>query len=223
MECPIGVEYAGVKGNGERVMGIIDGGAFTTYVNPNKNTYFKCPDDWSLEEAATIPVVYLTVYTAFFLVAQIEKGKTVLIHAGSGGVGLAAIRVAFAYGLEVFTTVSTEGKKRFLLKEFPQLKRENIGNSRDTSFEDMIMENTNGKGVDYVLNSLVEEKLQASLRCLAWGGKFLEIGKYDLMRNSKLGMNFFRDQKSFSTCNFNDFVKTDRQRMKVSDIVTNSG
>ncbi len=218
-ESPLGFEYAGVKGNGERVMGISGGGAFTTYINPNKNLCFKCPDDWSLEEAATIPIVYLTVYTAFFVVSQIVKGKTVLIHAGSGGVGLAAIRVAFAYGLEVFTTVSTEEKKRFLLKEFPQLKKENIGNSRDTSFEDMIMENTNGKGVDYVLNSLVEDKLQASLRCLAWGGKFIEIGKYDIVRNNKLGMNFFRDQKSISTCNFGEIAKTESRRIEVSDIV----
>jgi fatty acid synthase len=222
LESPIGLEYAGVKGNGERVMGIIDGGAFTTYINPNQSMNLKCPDDWSLEEAATVPIVYLTVYTAFFHFVQIEKGKTVLIHAGSGGVGLAAIRVAFAYGLEVFTTVSTEEKNKFLLKEFPQLKKENIGNSRDTSFVDMIMENTNGKGVDYVLNSLIEEKLQASLRCLTWGGKFIEIGKYDMMRNSKLGMKFFTSQRSFYMCAVDDLLRTESHRMKVSGIILKS-
>jgi fatty acid synthase len=217
LECPIGLEYAGVKKNGERVMGVLDGGAFTTYVNPSKTLNFKCPDNWTLEEAATIPIAYITVYTAFFHVVQIEKGKTILIHAGSGGVGLAAIRVAFAYGLEVFTTVSTEEKKKFLLKEFPQLKEVNIGNSRDTSFKGMIMKNTNGKGVDYVLNSLVEEKLQASLRCLARGGKFIEIGKYDMLRNSSLGMRFFREQKSFYMCAVNELTETERHKMKVSD------
>lgn len=129
--------------------------------------------------------------------ARIEKGKSILIHAGSGGVGLAAIRVAFAYGLEVFTTVSTDEKKKFLLKEFPQLKENNIGNSRDVSFEKLIMLRTKGKGVDYVLNSLSEEKLQASIRCLGKGGKFLEIGKFDMANDTKIGLSSFLNELSF--------------------------
>ena len=62
-----------------------------------------------------------------------------------------------------------------------------IGNSRDTSFEQLIMRETNGRGVDLVLNSLAEEKLLASVRCLAKGGRFLEIGKFDLSNNNPLG------------------------------------
>ncbi len=111
----LGFEYAGVKRDGTRVMGMANCCAFATHVKAHPSIIFKCPDNWTLEEAATIPCAYLTVYTAFFDVIQIEKGKTILIHAGSGGVGFAAIRVAFAYGLEVFTTVSTEEKKKFLL------------------------------------------------------------------------------------------------------------
>lgn len=120
-----------------------------------------------------------------------------MIHAGCGGVGLAAIRVAFAYGLEVFTTVSTEEKRNFLLKEFPELKKQNIGNSRDTSFEDMVMMNTNGNGVDYVLNSLAGDKLRASIRCLGKAGKFLEIGKFDLENDTKIGLGKFLNELSF--------------------------
>lgn len=120
-----------------------------------------------------------------------------MIHAGCGGVGLAAIRVAFAYGLEVFTTVSTEDKKKYLLNAYPLLKKNNIGNSRDTTFEDMVMTNTNGKGVDYVLNSLADEKLHASIRCLGKGGKFLEIGKFDLENDTKIGLGRFINELSF--------------------------
>jgi NADPH:quinone reductase-like Zn-dependent oxidoreductase len=68
-----------------------------------------------------------------------------------------------------------------------QLTDRNIGNSRDTSFEQLIMSETNGRGVDLVLNSLSEEKLQASVRCFAPGGRFLEIGRFDLENNSRLG------------------------------------
>lgn len=73
----------------------------------------------------------------------------------------------------------------------------NIGNSRDTSFEQLILTETNGRGVDLVLNSLAGEKLQASVRCLANGGRFLEIGKFDLSNNTALGMSLFLKNTSF--------------------------
>lgn len=83
---------------------------------------WRVPDTVSLRDAATIPAVYGTIYYAFFFYNPISKGKSILIHAGSGGIGLAAIRIALAYGLEVFTTCSTEQKKKFILEQFPQLK-----------------------------------------------------------------------------------------------------
>jgi len=72
-----------------------------------------------------------------------------------------------------------------------QLTDRNVGNSRDTTFEQLIMSETNGRGVDLVLNSLTEEKLQASVRCLALGGRFLEIGKFDLENNNYLGRLYY--------------------------------
>ena len=139
-----------------------------------------------------------------------------MIHAGSGGVGLAAIRVAFAYGLDVYTTVSTEEKKIFLLNEFPQLKRENIGNSRDLSFEKMIQMRTKGKGVHYVLNSLAEEKLIASIRCLGKGGKFLEIGKFDMANNTKIGLGSFLNELSFHAIMVDKLFKAPEKEKLVS-------
>ena len=195
--CVLGLEYAGCNENGQRVMGMVLSGGLASFVEADEKFLWECPDDWTLEEAATVPVVYATVYCAYFNAAQIKKGKSILIHAGTGGVGLAAIRVAFAYGLEVYTTVSNEEKKKFLLNEFPELKENNIGNSRDISFEDLVMNSTDGKGVDYVLNSLADEKLQASVRCLGKGGKFLEIGKFDMEKDSNIGLGHFLKEISF--------------------------
>lgn len=90
------------------------------------------------------------------------------------------------HGCEVFTTVSTKEKREFLQKHFPQLQDRNFGNSRDLSFEEHILKETNGYGVDIVLNSLAEEKLRASVRCLAPYGRFLEIGKYDIISNNMI-------------------------------------
>lgn len=78
-----------------------------------------------------------------------------------------------------------------------QIPPENIANSRDTSFEDMILERTKGRGVDLVLNSLVGNKLEASTRCLARHGRFLEIGKVDLAANKPFGMHFFLRDASY--------------------------
>lgn len=121
-DCLLGLEYSGITATGERVMGMVEVGAMATQIKAVDNITWTVPNGLTLREAATIPVVYVTVYYAFFLYRPISRGKSILIHAGSGGVGLAAIRVALAYGLEVYTTVSTEQKRNFVMNLFPQLK-----------------------------------------------------------------------------------------------------
>lgn len=128
---------------------------------------------------------------------RLQPGESVLVHAGTGGVGQASIAIALHMGCTVFTTVSSQAKRDFLKQRFPQLTDNNIGNSRDTSFEQLILNETNGRGVDVVLNSLAAEQLQASVRCLAIGGRFLEIGKVDLSNNSALGMSVFLKNTTF--------------------------
>lgn len=200
----MGFEFSGVTNKGRKVMGLGPTGAMATHYELSQTLLWDVPANWSLEEAASVPLVYYTVYLAFFITSRIEKGKTILIHAGTGGVGLAAIQVALSYGLDVYTTVGTDEKKKFLLERFPQLKADKIGNSRDTTFEKMIRVSTKGKGVDFVLNSLSEEKLQASIRCLAMNGTFLEIGKYDIMNKTKFDMGHFAKRINFKAVFFDD-------------------
>lgn len=120
-----------------------------------------------------------------------------MVHAGTGGVGQAAINIALYYNCTVFTTVGTPEKRNFIKKHFPQIPDNHIGNSRDVSFEHMVKRGTKGRGVDYVLNSLSEEKLIASIRCLATGGCFLEIGKFDLAKDNPLYLELMRKGASF--------------------------
>ncbi|XP_048482207.1 fatty acid synthase [Plutella xylostella] len=196
-ECVQGFEITGRTPNGSRVMAMVRNSGMANMVAGDRCLLWCIPDEWSFEEAATVPVAYGTVYYAMVMVGQMQRGESILIHAGSGGVGQAAINVALHYGLEVFTTVGTAEKRAFIKKLFPQLKDSNIGNSRDTSFEDMIRRETNGKGVDLVLNSLADDKLQASVRCLGYRGRFLEIGKFDISNNTPIGMHFFLKETSF--------------------------
>ena len=187
----IGMEFSGKDQNGNRIFAFCASKAIATTLLLRKIEPFvwKIPEHWTMAEAATVPVVYVTVYYALFIRGRLRPGESVLIHAGSGGVGQAAISVCLAKGCPVFTTVGSQAKRDFLLKEFPQLKASHIGNSRDTSFEEMVLKETNGRGVDLVLNSLSDDKLQAGLRCLADFGRFIEIGKYDIIQNNAVNLS----------------------------------
>jgi fatty acid synthase len=132
--------------------------------------------------------------------------------------GIAAIRVALSYGLEVFTTVSTEAKKKYLLDQFPGLDEKNIGNSRDCSFESLVKRRTNGVGVNYVLNSLAEAKMQATVRCLAENGVFLEVGKFDMLMENKISLAIFLQGIEFKAVLIN--TKTLNQKPHVKAFLT---
>ncbi|XP_017783102.1 PREDICTED: fatty acid synthase-like [Nicrophorus vespilloides] len=188
-ECCLGFEYSGKKQNGERVMSFVSGGAISNIIECDPLLTWRIPDQWSLEEAATVPVVYLTVIVAMKLRGKLKRGESVLIHSGTGGVGQAAINYAHHCSCNIFVTVGSMEKKQYLLQHYPFLKESQIGNSRDTTFEQMVFRETDGRGVDLVLNSLAEEKQVASVRCLTVGGRFLEIGKFDLASNNRLTLD----------------------------------
>ncbi|KAL6257917.1 hypothetical protein P5V15_011516 [Pogonomyrmex californicus] len=194
---PLGMEYVGYDANGQRVMGLRDTDCIANIVDKDEGFYWKIPDAWTFEEAATVPCVYSTVYYALYILGKMKKGDKILIHSGTGGIGQAAIHLALHEGCEIFTTVGTHEKRDFIKELFPTILDEHIGNSRDVSFEQIIMRQTHGRGVDIVLNSLAEEKLIASVRCLAQNGRFLEIGKFDMVSNNCLNMSLFQKGISF--------------------------
>ncbi|KAL3270572.1 hypothetical protein HHI36_021109 [Cryptolaemus montrouzieri] len=196
-ECVQGFEFCGRDLTGRRVMGMVNHGALTTMLAADKYLLIDIPDEWSMEDAATVPVVYATVIHALSGVGRMKKGESVLIHSGTGGVGQAAINYALASGCVVFTTVGTPEKRELIKQLFPQIDDSHIGNSRDLTFEKMVKQGTRGRGVDLVLNSLSEDKLLASVRCLAQGGRFLEIGKFDLASNHPLGLKLLERDCSF--------------------------
>ncbi|RVE51369.1 hypothetical protein evm_003924 [Chilo suppressalis] len=196
-DCILGLEFSGRAENGRRVMGMVAARALATSVVADSAFLWDVPEAWSLEEAATVPVAYATAYYALAVRGRMRRGDSVLVHAGSGGVGQAAIAIALHAGATVFTTVGTPEKRAFLHKRFPALSDANIGNSRDTSFEQLVLRRTRGRGVDLVLNSLADDKLRASIRCLAEGGRFLEIGKLDLSNNTQVGLSIFLKNTTF--------------------------
>ncbi|KAJ8964696.1 hypothetical protein NQ317_001270 [Molorchus minor] len=214
-ELSIGFEYSGVSSGSKRVMGMIAYECLALRVQNDPLFTWEVPDAWSLEEAATVPCVYATCYYAMIIRGQMKQGDTILIHAGSGGIGLAAISIALSMSCTVYTTVGSQEKKDYLIKVFPQLKPRNIGNSRNASFKNMILQNTNGKGVDLVLNSLSAELFQESLKCIAMRGTFLEIGKVDFFNGTPINSGIF-----LKNCTFHGILLDDLfdNNLKVNQI-----
>ncbi|MFE6505552.1 SDR family NAD(P)-dependent oxidoreductase [Kitasatospora sp. NPDC057738] len=161
---------------GERVFGFFAGGAAVRAVT-DRRLLARVPQGWSFAQAASVPLVFATAYYGLRDLADAQRGESVLVHAAAGGVGMAAVQLARHFGLEVFGTASP-GKWR-TLRELG-LDEAHIASSRDLAFEERFRTATGGRGVDLVLNSLAGEFTDASLRLLAEGGRFLEMGKTDV-------------------------------------------
>ncbi|MEV0901809.1 type I polyketide synthase [Actinoplanes sp. NPDC049802] len=130
------------------------------------------PPEIGWEQAAALPVAYVTAYHALHDLAALRAGDRVLIHAAAGGVGQAAVQLALRAGARVYATASPH--------KWPMLRAqgvEYVTNSRSLGFAADIRAATGGEGVDLVLNSLSGEYVSAGLRCLAAGGRFVELGK----------------------------------------------
>ena len=153
----------------------------------------KMPDTLSYEEAATLPVVFMTAWYALNNVARIKAGETILVHAGAGGVGMAAIQIAHHLGAEVIASAGSP-TKRALLKT---LGVKHVIDSRRGDFAESVMELTHGRGVNVVLNALAAEAIPMGLSCLAESGRFLEIGKRDIYMNSRIPLWGLRRNSSF--------------------------
>jgi NAD(P)-dependent dehydrogenase (short-subunit alcohol dehydrogenase family) len=169
---------------------------------------FPVPDHMSSEDCATIAIVYLTAYYSLFDKAGLVSGQSVLVHAGAGGVGMATIHLCQKRGIKVYTTCSDS--KRQALKDRFGLKDEQIGPSRSAAFKPWLMEQTGGRGVDCVLNSLAGDLLLASVDCVASGGSFCEIGKYDIQQRSKVGMDLLERNINFVVIDLLPLLKDKR-------------
>ncbi|HEX8688964.1 MAG TPA: SDR family NAD(P)-dependent oxidoreductase, partial [Solirubrobacterales bacterium] len=176
---------------GDRVMGMISD-AFAPLAVAERDFLAPIPDDWSFEQAAAIPIVFLTAFYALNDLAGLEPGERVLIHAGAGGVGTAAIQLALDLGAEVFATASPA--KHDVLRK-AGLDRDHIASSRDLEFKERFLEATEGQGVDVVLNSLAGEFVDASLDLMRSGGRFLEMGKTDVRDSERIAAD--RDGVSY--------------------------
>jgi acyl transferase domain-containing protein/NADPH:quinone reductase-like Zn-dependent oxidoreductase/thioesterase domain-containing protein/acyl carrier protein len=167
--------------------------AFRSYAITDARMAFRMPRGMSFMQAATLPTVFLTAHYALNHLARLQRGERILIHAAAGGVGQAALQIARSLGLEIFATAGTPEKRRLL----SDMGVPHVMSSRNLEFADEIMDITGGRGVDAVLNSLAGDFIAKGLSVLAPFGRFLEIGKVDIYRNAKIGLQPLRNNVSY--------------------------
>ncbi|KAJ5745662.1 hypothetical protein N7520_010844 [Penicillium odoratum] len=159
----------------------------------DRKRVLRIPKSLTVAEASCIPVAYLTAYYALVHLGRLNAGDSVLIHSAAGGVGIAAIYVAKLFGARIFATAGNPQRREIV----SNMGVETVWDSRSLTFHDQLKEATGGRGVDLVLNSLTGNMFTQSLSCLAPFGRFLEIGKTDIYRNMRIGLQQFGENCSF--------------------------
>ncbi|MBO4335189.1 MAG: SDR family NAD(P)-dependent oxidoreductase [Desulfovibrio sp.] len=198
----LGIECAGeIAALGSDVTGMAVGdrvvafgpNCFSSAIITKASACAPIPADWDYQQAATVPVTFFTAYYALVHLAAMQEGERVLIHGACGGVGLAAIQIAKSLGLEIFATAGSP-LKRSLLR---MLGVQHIYDSRSLAFREDILRDTQGQGLDCVLNSLAGEAMTCGLGLLKPFGRFLELGKSDFYADSALRLRPFRNNISY--------------------------
>ncbi|MCV7427777.1 sulfolipid-1 biosynthesis phthioceranic/hydroxyphthioceranic acid synthase [Mycobacterium montefiorense] len=201
----LGFDLGGVVTRvGDSVTDLVVGdrvGGFSGFANGSWGTFVTCdarlvaalPPAVTTVAAAAAATAYGTAWYGLCELARISAEDKVLIHSGSGGVGQAAIAIAKMVGAQIFATAGSQ-ERRALLRD---MGIDHVYDSRSTAFADEIRRDTDGYGVDIVLNSLTGAAQRAGIELLAYGGRFVEIGKRDIYADARLGLFPFRRNLTF--------------------------
>lgn len=186
-----GQEYSGFNSKGTRLMGISGSGTLANLISIDSEFSWEVPNEWSLEEAVTVPLAYVTAYVALYQKCKIEKNKLVLIYDGGSAIGQAAINLALSEGAQVFTTYRTEDEKKCLKLQYLSLDENHLFSSKDP-FEDTILSLTKGSGVDLIIyNRSNMSKIENCLRCIKKRGSFIIIDELQEVFGKSFGMFIF--------------------------------
>ena len=158
---------------GQRVVAIMGYGSHASMVSVPASATWLVPEGLDLQPAACVPVPFATADDCLFEFGHLKAGETVLVQAGAGGVGLAAIQLAKRAGATVLATASSDEK----LERLREFGLDHGVNYRATDFVAAVREITGGRGVDLVVDSVGGRTLQGSLECLAYRGRAISVGQ----------------------------------------------
>ncbi|KAG0646234.1 Highly reducing polyketide synthase [Hyphodiscus hymeniophilus] len=205
---------------GDRVALLTDG-HYGNLIRAHWTSAVHIPDSMSFEVAASIPTAYALAYVSLFSTARLQIGESILIHTATSGFGQAAIVLAKHVGAEIFVTVGSAAKSKFIAEMYG-IPEDHIFSSRSVSFTAAVMSKTNGKGVDVVLNTLAGALMQASFDCVAPFGRFVQVRKDSSRLSSCLDMGTISRAVSFTSVDLAAMMQYRSQEISrvLSEIMT---
>lgn len=190
---------------------------FNSYINAYEPQVVKKPSHLTFEEACCIPTVFLTAYLGLCVMGNLDENEKVLIHNASGGVGLAAIQIAKWYSSEIFATAGTKEKIQYL----NTLGIRNIMDSRSLEFYEEVLNQTNGRGIDVILNTLSGEAIEKGMQLLKTFGRFIHIGKSDIANKRMISLDLFKNSSSFIYFDISHFFMNSKLKKIFQEIINN--
>jgi NADPH2:quinone reductase len=158
---------------GDHIMSICSGG-YAEFTTLDHRLAMPVPAGLSWEEAATIPIAYMTEHNALITCARLQPGEAVLVNAASSGVGVAAIQIAKLFGAKPLVGTASTSAKLGVLRALGM----DLGvNYRTENFGDAILTATNGAGADVIIDHVGGSCLQENLRCMAVKGRLISVGR----------------------------------------------
>jgi NADPH:quinone reductase-like Zn-dependent oxidoreductase len=191
---------------GDAIFGRVAGGGYCELTRMSVGEAGKKPDSFSFEEAAGIPITFLTAWNALFAKAEVQPGETILVQAGGGGVGTAAIQLAKWKGATVLTTVGSQEKA----ERAKEIGADHAILYKETPFDEEAKRLTDGKGVDVIIETVAAENLQRSISALTVFGRIVLIGNGTGKAPEatfSVGSALFKDLKLLSMTLFNSGPK----------------
>jgi len=166
---------------GQRVFGLVGGGGYAQYTVIHRKMALAIPEILSFEEAAAIPEAFLTAFQALRWIGRLTAGESLLIHAGASGVGTAAIQLAHEMGAQVFITAGSDDKTHRCL----ELGADSAINYNKNRFAEIILEKTNGRGVNLILDFVGSPYWEQNLQSIASEGRIVIL--------ATMGGSFIKD------------------------------
>lgn len=156
---------------GDKVCALVIGGGYAEFCNVPEGQCLAIPDNLSFEGAASLPETFFTVWSNVFDRAQLQAGESLLVHGGSSGIGVAAIQMATALGSTVYVTAGSEEKCIFCEK----LGAAKAINYKTENFSEAILQLTNHKGVNVILDMIGGNYMALNIKCLGDDGRLVMI------------------------------------------------
>ena len=165
---------AGVTGItlGQRVMAVVDHGAFAGHALCKAADVFPIPDGLDFNQAASFPIAYGTSYGALVWKARLQRGETLLVHGAAGGVGLTAVEIGKALGARVIATAGGGDKCAVATAH----GADDVIDYRAEDIRERVKALTAGRGADVVYDPVGGDVFEASLRAVAWNARLVVIG-----------------------------------------------